>query len=232
MFDNVSLISAFMLGILGSAHCIGMCGGIASSIALTQTRNKSISLLFYNFGRILSYSTAGALLAALDLFMPYAVLQQGMFEVLMRTFAALMLVSMGLYIAQWWKGLVVIERIGHKLWRYISPAASKLLPVQNISQAFSLGVFWGWLPCGLVYSTLIWSSAANNSAQSALLMLFFGLGTMPAMMTTSLLAQQMKKLLSKRISQQISGSVIIIMGLYSIPWLGINALIQSLFPPL
>lgn len=223
--DSLNLVSAFILGLLGSAHCIGMCGGIASSIALTQIHNKVLSLLFYNVGRIASYATAGALLASLDLFLPYAALQQGLLETAMRTLAALMLVAMGLYVAQWYKGLVLIERLGHKLWRYISPAASKLLPVKNLRQAFTLGIFWGWLPCGLVYSTLIWSSAANSSSQSALLMLFFGLGTLPAMMTTSLLAKQLGSLLSKKISQQISGSAIIALGLYSVPWAGLEALI-------
>ncbi len=224
MFDSLTLASAFLLGILGSAHCIGMCGGIASSIALAQNINRTLSLFFYNIGRISSYALAGAILGSLDFLMQYAAV-----EVLLRTFAALMLISMGLYVAQWWRGLTKIELIGHKLWRYISPAASKLLPVTSVKQAFLLGIFWGWLPCGLVYSTLIWSSAANSSSESALLMLFFGLGTLPAMMTTSLLASQLKNLLSKRISQQISGTLIISLGAYSIPWMGLYATFTAIF---
>lgn len=213
MLDNLNFISAFLLGMLGSAHCIGMCGGIASSIALTQTANKALSLLLYNLGRIASYTMAGAILGSVDFLIRY-----GAMELILRSFAALMLIAMGLYIAQWWRGLTKLEAVGHKLWRLISPAASRLLPVKNLSQAFILGIFWGWLPCGLIYSTLIWSSAANDSTTSALLMLCFGLGTLPAMMTTSLLAKQLQGILSKRISQQISGSVIIAFGLYSLPW--------------
>ncbi|EPJ49633.1 MAG: membrane protein, putative [Osedax symbiont Rs2] len=222
MFDSLSLGSAFLLGMLGSAHCIGMCGGIASSIALTSNANKTRSLLFYNFGRISSYAAAGAILGSLDYLFRY-----GPLESYLRLFAALMLIAMGLYVAQWWRGLTKIEAIGHNLWRFISPAASKLLPVNNLRQAFSLGIFWGWLPCGLVYSTLIWSSAANSSAQSAMLMLFFGLGTVPAMMTTSLLAKQLKGLFSKRISQQISGAAIIVFGLYSVPWRGLISIFNG-----
>ncbi|MFT5705856.1 MAG: sulfite exporter TauE/SafE [Oceanospirillaceae bacterium] len=213
MFD-LNITSAFFLGVLGSAHCIGMCGGIASSISLSQGTSKTLNILFYNIGRIASYTIAGAVLGSLNIASRYNIL-----EVPLRTFAALMLIAMGLYVAHWWRGLTKIEAIGHQLWRFISPAASKLLPVKNFRQAFTLGAFWGWLPCGLVYSTLIWSSAANSSLSSATLMLFFGLGTLPAMMTTSLLAKQLKSLLSKRISQQISGSIIIGFGLYHIPWL-------------
>jgi len=199
-----------------------MCGGIASSIALTSNANKTRSLLFYNFGRISSYATAGAILGSLDY-----LFRHGAMEIYLRLFAALMLIAMGLYVAQWWRGLTKIETLGHKLWRFISPAASKLLPVSNLRQAFTLGIFWGWLPCGLVYSTLIWSSAANSSTQSALLMLFFGLGTLPAMMTTSLLAKHLKSLLSRRISQQISGAAIVAFGLYSIPWRGLISILDA-----
>jgi sulfite exporter TauE/SafE len=220
MFDNLNLLSAFLLGVLGSAHCIGMCGGIASSIALTQTANKTLSLLLYNLGRISSYALAGAILGSVDFLFRY-----GTMGVILRTFAAFMLIAMGLYIAQWWRGLTKVEAIGHKLWRFISPAASRLLPVKSLKQSFLLGVFWGWLPCGLVYSTLIWSSAANSSTTSALLMLFFGLGTLPAMMTTSLLAKQLQGLMSKSISQKVSGSIIILFGLYSMPWPAINKFI-------
>jgi len=222
MFDTLSLGSAFFLGVLGSAHCIGMCGGIASSIALTSNANKTRSLLFYNFGRISSYAAAGAILGSVDY-----LFRHGAMESYLRLFAALMLIAMGLYVAQWWRGLTKIETLGHKLWRFISPAASKLLPVSNLRQAFTLGIFWGWLPCGLVYSTLIWSSAANSSTQSALLMLFFGLGTLPAMMTTSLLAKHLKSLLSRRISQQISGAAIVAFGLYSIPWRGLISILDA-----
>lgn len=213
MLDNLSLATAFLLGLLGSAHCIGMCGGIASSIALGQKLKTNLYLWFYNLGRIASYSVAGAILGSLD-----SLIRYGSMQIALRTIAALMLIAMGLYVASWWRGLTQVERLGASLWRLIRPAASKLLPVTSAPKALLLGVCWGWLPCGLIYSTLIWSSAANSSAQSALLMLFFGLGTLPAMMTTSLLAKQFQLLLSKSYAQQICGTLIIGFGFYNIPW--------------
>ena len=190
-----------------------MCGGIASSIALGQKVNSTAYLWLYNLGRIGSYSAAGAVLGSLDFLLRY-----GSLQIALRTFAAFMLIAMGLYVANWWRGLTKIERLGASLWSLIRPLASKLLPVTSAPKALLLGICWGWLPCGLIYSTLIWSSAANSSSSSALLMLFFGLGTLPAMMTTSLLAKQFQLLLSKRYSQQICGSFIIGFGFYNIPW--------------
>lgn len=213
MLDQLTLGTALLLGLLGSAHCIGMCGGIASSISLGQPTHAGKYLLFYNIGRISSYTIAGAILGSLDFLVRY-----GSMQILLRTVAALMLIAMGLYIAQWWRGLSHLEQFGFKLWRHISPLASKLLPVTSAPKAFFLGACWGWLPCGLIYSTLIWSSAANSSTQSALLMLCFGIGTLPAMMTTSLLAKQVQQLLSKRYSQQICGILIISFGLFNMPW--------------
>jgi len=213
MLDQLTLATALLLGLLGSAHCIGMCGGIASSISLGQPVRAGKYLLFYNIGRISSYTAAGAILGSLDFLSHY-----GAMQILLRSIAAFMLIAMGLYVAQWWRGLTRLEQIGFRLWRHISPVASKLLPVTSAKKAFILGACWGWLPCGLIYSTLIWSSAANSSAQSALLMLCFGLGTLPAMMTTSLLAKQFQQLLSKRYSQQACGLLIITFGLYNMPF--------------
>jgi len=218
MTEALILPTAFLLGLLGGTHCLGMCGGIAATVSLGSPKGSKgfFLLLGYNFGRILSYTLAGALLGSLGWLLNDATLQLGL-----RSFAGLMLIFMGLYIAQWWRGLTHLERMGGHLWKHISPFASKLLPVQNLGQASLLGALWGWLPCGLVYSTLIWAASASNWQDSALLMAAFGLGTLPTMLLTGVLAQQVKQLLQKRLTQHISGALIIGMGLYSIPWQGI-----------
>ena len=107
-------------------------------------------LLSYNLGRILSYMTAGALVAALGTLIslsPEA-------RIALQVVAAVMLILMALYIANWWKGLLKVEAIGRRLWRYIEPIGRRLMPVVYLPQAFALGALWGWLPCGLVYSML------------------------------------------------------------------------------
>ncbi|WP_415905986.1 sulfite exporter TauE/SafE family protein [Neptuniibacter sp. QD72_48] len=218
MTEALVIPTAFLLGLLGGTHCLGMCGGIAATVSLNSPKGGQgfLLLLGYNSGRIISYATAGAILGSLSWLLTDPVLQ-----LVLRSFAGVMLIFMGLYIAQWWKGLTHLESAGGVLWKQISPAASKLLPVRNIGQAIMLGGLWGWLPCGLVYSTLIWASAASDWLTSAQLMAAFGVGTLPAMLLTGVLAQQVKQILQKRLTQHISGTIIIGMGLYSIPWLGI-----------
>lgn len=217
MTEALSLPTAFILGLLGGTHCLGMCGGIATTVSLSNPNGtKGFGLLLgYNSGRILSYTLAGALLGSLSWLVENQTIQLAL-----RTFAGIMLICMGLYIAQWWQGLTRIEHAGGMIWKKISPLASKLLPVKNISQALLLGVLWGWLPCGLVYSTLIWASAASDWTLSAQLMAAFGLGTLPTMLLTGVLAQQVKLILQKQLTKYISGSVIILMGIYTIPWHG------------
>jgi sulfite exporter TauE/SafE len=134
-----------------------------------------------------------------------------------------MLIAMGLYVAQWWQGLTYIEKAGGTLWKQIQPLASKLLPVKSLSQAVTLGLVWGWLPCGLVYSTLIWSSAAADWTLSAQLMLMFGLGTLPTMLLTGLLAQRVKLIFQQRLTRSLFGIIIMVFGVYTLPWQGLLA---------
>ena len=215
MIDPLLFITAFTIGLLGSTHCIGMCGGIAASIGMsTQSAHRPAwaILLAYNLGRISSYMVAGSLLGLVG-----AVIATSTLGILLQLVAGLLLIAMGLYIGQWWFGITRLEKAGGHLWRHLQPYASRLLPVKHLHQALSLGLLWGWLPCGLVYSTLIWSSSSGSWQISALLMVFFGLGTLPAMFMTGLLAKQVQAVMQKRITRQIAGIMIILFGLYTLP---------------
>jgi sulfite exporter TauE/SafE len=216
--ESLSLTTAVFLGLLGSAHCLGMCGGIAATMAMGPQNTRIPNLIGYNMGRLISYALAGALVGSIGILVKDSTL-----AIVLRSIAGLLLITMGLYVAQWWKGLVHVEKLGNKLWSVIRPTASKLLPVKNVKQALLLGFFWGWLPCGLVYSTLIWAATAQDALQSSSLMLAFGIGTLPAMLTTGLLAKQVKTLLANRNVQHLAGLLIILFGFYTIP---INAIIS------
>tara|TARA_R110002051_G_scaffold325834_1_gene431935 strand:+ start:95136 stop:95876 length:741 start_codon:yes stop_codon:yes gene_type:complete len=211
-------LTALALGLLGGGHCIGMCGGLmgALTMAIPAEQRKGWPLwrilLGYNAGRIASYSLAGALLGSLGWLAQD--LGLGMF---MRILAGLLMIAMGLYLANWWSGLTRIEQLGRGLWRHIEPQARKLLPVKSPGQAVALGALWGWLPCGLVYSTLIWASSHGNASVSAGLMLTFGLGTLPTLMATGLAAQKMMFWLRKR-SVRISAAILVILfGVWTLP---------------
>lgn len=213
--EPLAFSMALLIGLLGATHCVGMCGGIAASVSMGQndTRRGIPLIIAYNIGRISSYAIAGALIGLVG----YQVSSGGA-GIALRTLAALLLILMGLYVAQWWQILTRLERAGGILWRYLRPLASRLLPADTLPRALLLGALWGWLPCGLVYSTLIWSSAAGYWYDSALLMIGFGLGTLPAMLTTGLLAQQVRSLMQRQGVRRGAGLLIILFGVYTLPF--------------
>ncbi|MBT8768407.1 sulfite exporter TauE/SafE family protein [Metapseudomonas boanensis] len=210
------LLSAFILGLLGGGHCLGMCGGLMGALTLAippeQRTRRFRLLLAYNLGRILSYGLAGLLIGLVG----WAVANSPA-ATLLRVIAALLLIAMGLYLAGWWSGLTHIEALGRGLWRHIQPIAQKLLPVSSLPRALLLGALWGWLPCGLVYSTLLWSASQGTSADSALLMLAFGVGTWPVLLATGLAAERLTALLRKRGVRMAGGALVILFGLWSLP---------------
>ncbi|MGI9278389.1 MAG: sulfite exporter TauE/SafE family protein [Endozoicomonas sp.] len=218
MTEAPTLIAAITIGLLGSTHCIGMCGGITSALSLSlKGRSKAETtwlMLTYHAGRISSYALAGLLLGWVGWFLGDA---SESLQITLRYIASAMLIAMGLYITGWWKGLMKMEKLGQHLWKHIQPVASRLLPIRNTPNALALGALWGWLPCGLVYSTLIWSASQNNPTQSALLMAAFGLGTLPAVFLTGLFARQLASVIQASVTRSIAGIMMILFGLYSIP---------------
>lgn len=210
------LVSALILGLLGGGHCLGMCGGLMGALTLAipkEQRSRRFRLLLaYNLGRILSYATAGLLIGLAG----WAVANSPA-AMFMRVLAGLLLICMGLYLAGWWSGLTRIESLGRGLWRYIQPVANRLLPVSSLPRALLLGALWGWLPCGLVYSTLLWAASQGNALDSALLMLAFGLGTWPVLLATGLAAERVTALLRKRSVRVAGGVLVMLFGIWTLP---------------
>ncbi|MBO9551682.1 sulfite exporter TauE/SafE family protein [Pseudomonas sp.] len=208
--------SALVLGLLGGGHCLGMCGGLMGALTLAippEQRGRRLRLLMaYNLGRILSYACAGLLLGLAGW-----ALASSPAAMALRVVAALLLIAMGLYLAGWWSGLTRIEALGRGLWRHIQPAASRLMPVSSVPRALLLGALWGWLPCGLVYSTLLWAASQGNAGYSAALMLAFGLGTWPILLATGLAAERVNALLRRRSVRMAGGLLVILFGIWTLP---------------
>jgi sulfite exporter TauE/SafE len=209
-----TLFGVFMVGLLGGGHCAGMCGGIvgAVSMSLPGTRPRLPFLLAYNGGRILSYTLAGMLAGAIgasSFFLGHIVpVQKILYGV-----SSVMLVLLGLYLAGIWHGVTYIERVGGGLWRRLQPLSKRLLPVRSVWQAVLLGAVWGWLPCGLVYSVLVAALAADNAVQGGLLMLAFGLGTLPTLLAMGMAAVKLKKVLQQGWLRKLSGVTVTGFGL-------------------
>ena len=170
-----SYLALFIVGLLGGTHCIGMCGGIVGALSMNSGSRLSLHLA-YNAGRILSYALAGAIAGALG-GASLALSDQLPVRIVLYALANLMLVALGLYLMGVTAALAFSERAGQGLWRKVQPLTRRFLPVRTMAQAFPLGLLWGWLPCGLVYSALVTALTSGSALHGATTMLCFGLGT-------------------------------------------------------
>lgn len=190
-------LSALLIGLAGGIHCIGMCGGLSAALTLSIPKGQSQwpFLLSYNVGRIISYTIAGAIAGGLGAMLG----QQFRYGLAWMTlFSAIMLMCLALYLSGWWRGLVHLERAGSLVWRKISPLSRTFLPFRRPLSALPYGMIWGWLPCGLVYSTLSWSLAANSAINGALVMFWFGAGTLPALLATGAAGHRLKMIINQK----------------------------------
>lgn len=219
---TISNLAAFAVGFFGGVHCVGMCGGIvgALSFGLPEERRHRIRgnlpfLLLYNLGRIGSYTLAGTLAGALGAWaIDFLSIRQ--LQLWLQLFAGVFMILMGLYLNGWWRVLVRVEEAGSVIWQQLEPYGRKLLPVQRPGQAFLLGALWGWLPCGMVYSVLIWTLISGGAQEGALLMLSFGLGTLPNLLAMGVFAVLLQKVVQQNWIRQISGGMVMAFGTYMI----------------
>lgn len=215
--NELSLTAAFMIGLLGSTHCIGMCGGIVGALTMglpETTRRSPLSLmpylLTYNTGRLISYSLAGLIIGLLSSSL------SGVFQIrfpIGGIVGGLFMVALGIYIGGWLQTMAWLEKLGGKLWRKIEPLGRHMLPVRSPFQALGLGFFWGWLPCGLVYSTLALAATSGSATNSAMLMLAFGVGTLPMLLLLGGLADRLQRFTRHRWTRYIAGILLILFGL-------------------
>ena len=214
--------SAFIVGLLGGVHCIGMCGGIVSALTfgLPKTSRNSIAAqlpfqLAYNMGRLISYVIAGAIMGGLGVFlarlMPVQVAQQALLAL-----AGIFMILLGLYLAGWWMVLNRIERAGGVLWRKVEPLGRRLMPVRSPAQALAIGMIWGWIPCGLVYTMLINAVSSGGATEGAGLMFAFALGTLPNLLAIGLLAGAAARLARSQMARQIAGITVLLFGVYTL----------------
>lgn len=210
------------MGLLGGVHCIGMCGGIVGALSFglpEDVRARTAHLLrfqlAYNLGRIASYVVAGAAVGALGrllaetLSVYYA--QRALLVV-----AGVFMLLLGLYLGGWWSGLTYLERMGGGLWRRLEPIGRRLLPVQSVGRALILGAVWGWVPCGLVYSMLVWGVSSGSAWQGAGLMLAFGLGTLPNLLLMGLAAGNLARWARRDRVKAIAGGIVMLFGVLTL----------------
>lgn len=207
-----NLIAALLIGFSSSAHCVFMCGGIAASIGTQRTSSSQKFWLInssFHLGRLTSYALIGVLVGFLVSYID-SVLNIGFW---LRILAGVLLILMGLYIANVWRGLAYLEKLMQPVWRPISVFLKQYLPARGPRDALIVGVCWGWLPCGLIYSTLVWATTATNNAfGSGLLMFTMGIGSLPVLFGISLFSGFLKK----RWTAIVSGMALCLFGVWTI----------------
>ncbi|MGL5390287.1 MAG: sulfite exporter TauE/SafE family protein, partial [Shewanella sp.] len=119
-------------------------------------------------------------------------------------------------IAKLWGALVHIERAGKFLWLALKPLAQRLVPMTSPGQAMVAGMIWGWLPCGLVYSTLTWAVASGSMYQGAGIMLAFGLGTLPALLSAGVAAKHLATWVQQKTIRLLSGLLLVAFGAHTL----------------
>ncbi|MBF1165182.1 MAG: sulfite exporter TauE/SafE family protein [Dechloromonas agitata] len=209
---DTGFLALFLVGLLGGTHCVGMCGGIVSAMSMGGQAGWGLHLA-YNAGRILSYAVAGAVAGALG---AASLGLEGQVPVRMVLYfiANLMLVALGLYLIGLSGALAFTERAGQALWRRVQPLTRRFLPVRGVAQAFPLGVLWGWLPCGLVYSALASALTAGSAGRGAAMMLAFGLGTLPNLLLAGLLLARLNGIVKRPVVRTVSGLLVLGFGIY------------------
>jgi sulfite exporter TauE/SafE len=221
---DTGYIAVFLVGLLGGTHCVGMCGGIVSALTVQApggSRQWPLHLS-YNLGRISSYALAGAVLGAVG---GAGLLLNDMLPVQMALYvlANLMLVALGLYLTGLTRALALTERAGQMLWARIQPLTARFLPARSVSRALPLGMLWGFLPCGMVYSVLTTALLTGSALRGAGLMLAFGAGTLPNLLLAGFLLRRFRGIVQGRGVRLASGLLVLgfgVWGLYNATSLG------------
>ena len=194
---------------------MGMCGGIVAALRMVSPKDASALpyTLAYNMGRIVSYTIAGAITGTLGKiaadFIPLA-------NYALSLLSGVMLLLLACYLGKWWTGLSVLENAGKGLFSKVQPFSKRFLPFKTPFSAIPYGFIWGWLPCGLVYSTLTWSLAAGNALEGAAIMFFFGLGTLPTLLAASAGSQYIVRSFQHNHFRQIIAAIMAIYAAYLI----------------
>jgi sulfite exporter TauE/SafE len=230
-----ALAAAFLVGLAGGAHCVGMCGGIVAAASFRGGGTRTVAMgagalavtspafagqlifhLAFNAGRIASYAAAGAMVGALgslglllDAIVPV--------QLALRVLASGLVVLIGLHVAGVGSAVMAsLERAGGGLWRTVRRAGGGVFPPDTPVRALAAGGVWGWLPCGLVYGMLATALVSGSASRGAAVMLAFGVGTLPNLIAAGLLADRLRRAVQRPAVRYAAGLAIAALGLIAL----------------
>jgi uncharacterized protein len=203
--------TAFLIGLAGGVHCIAMCGGIVAALSL-RGRQPFSRQLAYSLGRVASYTGAGALAGGAG---GVALLYDDLLpaRTLLLVAANALVILLGLHLAGLGSAVLVLERAGRAVWQGLTRLGARLTPAETAGRAAAVGIVWGWIPCGLVYSVLGTALVSGGALRGAAVMAAFGLGTLPNLLGAGLAAQKLQGLLRAPRARRVAGFAVILLGL-------------------
>ncbi|MBL7765998.1 MAG: sulfite exporter TauE/SafE family protein [Chitinophagaceae bacterium] len=179
------ILSAWVMGFIGSAHCVGMCGPLAMTLPHTASDSvgRMFTALIYNLGRVLTYAVFGSLIGLTHQWLVPMAFQSQVSVVM-----GIVLVLLSLYYLFLQRRLI-ISGGQNSVYRWISRTIGRLYSKPSNASVFLVGILNGLLPCGLVYMALATAFASASIYKSVTFMAFFGLGTLPAMWSVVFFSQ-------------------------------------------
>ena len=207
---TLTLTTAFVAGLLGSAHCVGMCGGFVALLGVgTNGQRVASRQAAYFLGKTGTYVAFGTIAGAAGF-------------ALREAFAGLGgVVAVGLGVTMMTAGLAVcgvawgVRTPGAALAARLGPAVGRLVGSDRPGALVTLGALNGLLPCGLVYGMLAVAGSSGSAAGGALTMAVFGLATIPALAVTGALGAHLRP--SRRLwLQRLAGALVVAMGLLTV----------------
>ena len=216
----VSYTAALIAGAAGSLHCLAMCGGLTGALGMRAQRAGGTPLralthqMLSQLGRVSSYALAGALFGAFGATLAAQFDLQAV-ALVVRVLAGACLMAIAARVLWGWRLFAPLERLGARAFAHLAP----LLRAQRepgFGSSFLLGILWGWLPCGLVYSMLLFAALSGGAAHGAIVLALFGAGTWPAMLGGSLLGRQIGRWSAAKGLHAVAGIALFAFGLLTL----------------
>jgi len=225
--DLILLSAAFLSGLLGSTHCALMCGGIATAVPAQLSTSPLRNALLLNAARVLAYTLAGVVVGSISTgfirLLPIETL-----SIMARAAVGVVLLLLAIRLLDTKARFSWLNKPNQWLWRFIQPL-QKHLPKNPGLRMIAQGFLWGFLPCGLSGTMLIAAWLSASPLQAGLIMMSFGLGTLPAMTALSWSGVRLGGLLTKPKNRMLGSAVIASAGLVTLlaPWLSTIPILHS-----
>lgn len=223
--DLLTLMAAFLSGLMGSVHCLAMCGGIATGLGAASTigpgaRPALVAATTINLGRVSGYALAGAVVGGIGMGLG-RVVNMLAWQTTLRVALGVVLMLVALRVAGVGDRWNALSRVSLPMWRWLAPLQRRLVPAHTLPRRWALGMLWGWLPCGLSGSLLLVAWLEAHVLHGALVMIAFGLGTLPAMLPLTFSGARMGRRFAGPGQRRLAAAAIFAAGLLtaSAPWL-------------